>query len=137
MYYQGAGRLKNSQRSRSLTKSSRIRFFITLLGLLSILFAMGVWPDREDGFFDPFVVGLMGLSSIPFVIYAAFIKSRLGTVLSGWILLLATLAAHTLIVTSSSSTASLGFYGSLLLNFVLIALALLLEPLLRSKEGKP
>lgn len=112
-----------------------IRKGIGFAGILGII-SVAVWL-LVDGAEIAFFVVMAVLSSAPFILYMMFMKTRIGTVLTGTVLLVATSGIYANVLMSDSSTAAFGFFVSPMLNFLIVTVGGALDSLLRKRGSHP
>ena len=110
---------------------------IGIVGILTVWTALFVKAliDNKLGDYPLLAVVLLVLfSSGPFVLYSAFIKTALGSVLVGSTLLIVTGAIYTNVFRNLESTAGLGFFVAAQINFLVVAMGVVTEWLIRKRS---
>lgn len=100
---------------------------------IALVLATSIWL-LVDGAEIAFVVLTVALSSAPFLLYIAFMKTRFATIVTGAGLLVATAIVYVSVFTSDSSTASLGLAASPMINFAIVAVGGAIDSFVRGKD---
>lgn len=107
------------------------RSFIGAVGIMLVL-STWIW-NAVDGANIGYVIVMAVLSSVPFVLYIAFMKTRTGILITGTTLLVATAAVYGSVFASDSSTSAFGFIVSPMLNFLILGAGGAIDSLLRRR----
>ncbi|HVF54206.1 MAG TPA: hypothetical protein VNC78_11475 [Actinomycetota bacterium] len=127
--------MQNPIRAASSRKGHRRSPLKTVFGVVGIIMivAASVWLASEDGDI-PFIALVAALSCIPFVLYMMLVKSKVGIILTGLVLVLVTGALYVSMLGGDSSTGALAFVVSPIVNIVIFGFGWIIDLIARRND---